>query len=67
MVLAIAGDKIFAQVKGSYHKLKIKDAPKGALKVGDLAIVTLKKVTKQKISGSFTKKEKGSGLTDTER
>lgn len=67
MVLAIADGSIFAQIKGSYHKLKIKDAPKGALKVGDLAIVTLKKVTKQKISGSFVNKQKGSALTDTEK
>jgi len=38
--------KAFAQIKGSYLKLKVKEFKEDQVKVGDNVIVTLKKVTK---------------------
>jgi len=51
--LATSADGVaFGQVKGSYHKLKIKGCPESATP-GQLCMVELGKVTKEKISGSF--------------
>lgn len=44
--MAIADGKVFAQVKGSYHKLKVKGSEKVQLKVGDHVMAKLEKVTK---------------------
>ena len=53
IILAAASDGVaFAQVKGSYHKLKIKGTPEEAVP-GQLCIVEIKKVTTEKIVGDF--------------
>jgi len=51
--MAIAEGKAFAQIKGSYIKLKVKSPP-ASLKVGDHVVSKLKKVTKEKISSVFS-------------
>jgi hypothetical protein len=53
--MAIAEGKAFAQIKGSYIKIKVKEIP-AKLKVGEHVTVSLKKVTKEKISSVFLKK-----------
>lgn len=54
VVLAMAADAVcFAQIKGSYHKLKVKGAPTKTLKVGDLCQVKLTKVQKDKLVAEF--------------
>lgn len=55
IIMAIAEGKAFAQIKGSYIKIKVKEIP-SKLKVGDHVTVSLKKVTKEKISSVFLKK-----------
>ena len=55
VVVAIADGKAFAQIKGSYLKLKVKDFPSD-LTIGNHMIATLAKVTKQKITGTFIQK-----------
>ena len=53
LILATSADGVaFGQVKGSYHKLKIKETPESALP-GQLCQVELSKVTSDKISGTF--------------
>ena len=53
IILATSADGVaFGQVKGSYHKLKIKGTPESATP-GQLCIVELNKVTKEKITGDF--------------
>ena len=65
--MALADGKIFAQVKGSYHKLKIKGQGKVQVKVGDHVMAKLEKVTKQKISAQFVEKVKGAGMSEDEK
>jgi hypothetical protein len=48
-------------------KLKVKGAEKVSLKVGDHVVVTLKEVSKQKITGNFLKKSEGNGMNDIEK
>lgn len=60
-------DKAFAQIKGSYLKLKIKNFKKDELHEGDHVNVKLTKVTKQKISSEFVEKVKGTGLSQQEK
>lgn len=55
IVMAVAEGKAFAQIKGSYIKIKVKEIP-AKLKAGDHLTVSLKKVTKEKISSTFLKK-----------
>ena len=53
LILAITADGVaFGQVKGSYHKLKIKDIPDGT-SPGQLCLVELTKIESAKISGAF--------------
>lgn len=60
IVMAIAAEgKAFAQIKGSYIKMKVKEMPK-KIKVGDQVSATLKKVTKEKISSIFVSALKSS-------
>ena len=42
----------FGQVKGSYHKLKIKDTPENATP-GQLCTVEIAKVTQEKVVSTF--------------
>lgn len=71
IVMALAEGKAFAQIKGTYIKLKVKGAESVAqLKVGDHITSTLKKVTKEKLSSVFGRKVgRGSAkdMTDGER
>mmetsp|Transcript_1273 Transcript_1273/g.1518 ORF Transcript_1273/g.1518 Transcript_1273/m.1518 type:complete len:562 (+) Transcript_1273:3654-5339(+) len=55
IVMAIADGKAFAQIKGSYIKIKVK-GDKMKVKVGDHVVSKLKKVTKEKISSEYLKK-----------
>ena len=69
--MAQAEGKAFAQIKGTYIKIKVKgDETISQLKVGDHITSTLKKVTKEKISSIFSVKT-GHGstkdMTDDER
>lgn len=51
--MAISADGVaFGQVKGSYHKLKIKETPESA-SPGQLCQVEIVKITSDKISGTF--------------
>jgi hypothetical protein len=50
------GTKGFAQIKGSYLKLKVKELKAGQVSVGDDILVQLKKVTKQKITATLVGK-----------
>lgn len=53
LILAKSADGVaFGQVKGSYHKLKIKGTPDEA-KLGQLCLVELSKVSSEKITGQF--------------
>ena len=53
IVLALSTDRVaFGQLKGSYHKLKIKNVP-NLVSVGSLCQVELTKVTKEKLVGDF--------------
>lgn len=57
IVMAVAEGKAFAQIKGSYIKIKVKGYDsKDKLQAGDHIISTLKKVTKEKISSVFKSK-----------
>lgn len=52
--MALADGKAFAQIKGSYVKIKVKGySASDKLKVGDHIFSNLKKVTKEKISSEF--------------
>jgi len=54
IMMAFAEGKAFAQIKGTYIKIKVKGfKASDGLKVGDHVISTLKKVTKEKISSEF--------------
>lgn len=55
-MMAVAEGKAFAQIKGSYIKLKVKGFEETKLKVGDHVVASLKKVTKEKLSSSFLRK-----------
>lgn len=53
LILALSADGVaFGQLKGSYHKMKIKQVPEHA-SVGRLCQVELTKVTKDKLVGEF--------------
>jgi len=53
IILATSADNVsFGQVKGSYHKLKIKDTPEGAT-AGQLCVVEIAKVTTEKVVSTF--------------
>ena len=72
IVMAIADGKAFAQVKGSYVKIKVKGyAASDKLKIGDHIFTSLKKVTKEKISSEFVGRISSSGekpeMSDKER
>jgi ribosomal protein S1 len=56
LVMAVAEEKAFAQIKGSYIKLKVKNFPPKSLKAGDQIVASLTKVTKEKLSSTFVKK-----------
>jgi len=57
IVMALAEGKAFAQVKGTYIKIKVKGSEAiSKLKVGDHITSVLKKVTKEKISSEFNLK-----------
>lgn len=56
IILTIADGKAFAQIKGSYLKLKVKNFAKDEIKEGDHVTVKLTKVTKQKISSEYVEK-----------
>ena len=60
ILMAFAENKAFAQIKGSYIKIKVKPVPK-SLKIGDQVVSKLTKVTKEKISSEFIGKSEGSG------
>ena len=54
IMMAFAEGKAFAQIKGTYIKIKVKGfKASDGLKAGDHIISTLKKVTKEKISSEF--------------
>ncbi len=57
--------KAIAQIKGSYLKLKVKELKEGQVKVGDNLIATLKKVTKQKITGIYVGKAPATKLDES--
>jgi len=62
IILAKAADSIaFAQFKGSYHKLKVKNAPTGSVGIGALIQVKLTKVDKDKVVGEYV------SMTDSEK
>jgi len=62
IILAKAADSIaFAQFKGSYHKLKVKNAPTGSVGIGALIQVKLTKVDKDKVVGEYV------SMTDAEK
>lgn len=62
IIMAIADGKAFAQIKGSYVKIKVKGyTAKDKLKVGDHVFASLKKVTKEKISSEFVGRISSSG------
>ena len=53
-MMAFAEGKGFAQIKGTYIKIKVKGFKESDhLKIGDHVVSTLKKVTKEKISSEF--------------
>jgi len=53
-MMAFAEGKGFAQIKGTYIKIKVKGFNESdSLNVGDHVLSTLKKVTKEKISSEF--------------
>ena len=53
LILATSADNVsFGQVKGSYHKLKIKETPSGATP-GQLCMVEIAKATSDKIVSTF--------------
>ena len=57
IMMAFAEGKAFAQIKGSYIKIKVKGfKASDGLKVGDHVISTLKKVTKEKISSEYVRR-----------
>lgn len=55
IVMAVAEGKAFAQIKGSYHQIKVKGYTH-KIEVGEHVMAKLKKVTKEKISSLFVKK-----------
>ena len=61
------GTKAIAQIKGSYLKVKVKGLTAGQLTDGDNVIVTLQKVTKQKITGTLVGKTKKQPLDPREQ
>ena len=61
------GNKAFAQIKGSYLKLKVKELKAGQVTEGDNIIVKLMKVTKQKITGSFESRTPKAPLDEKEK
>lgn len=56
IVLAVADGVAFGQLKGSYYKLKIKDAPT-SVQVGTICQVQLLKVVKDKLTAKFVQIE----------
>ena len=58
------GQKAIAQIKGSYLKVKVKELKPGQVSVGDNIIISLKKVTKQKITGLMLGKAPVTKLDD---
>jgi len=62
VVMAVADGKAFAQIKGSYIKIKVKGHSKDEIKVGDHVTATLKKVTKEKISSVFVANKGSQGV-----
>src|SRR5690606_13028492 len=67
IILTIADGKAFAQLKGSYLKLKVKNFAEDSIKEGDHVTAKLTKVTKQKITSEFVEKVKGTGLSEEEK
>lgn len=69
IVIAVieGGTKAFAQIKGSYLKVKVKELQAGTVTDGDNILVTLKKVTKQKITGLLVGKTPKAPLDDKEK
>lgn len=61
------GSKAFAQIRGSYLKLKVKGLQAGQVTEGDNILVKLVKVTKQKITGTFEAKTPKAPLDERER
>ena len=61
------GSKAFAQIKGSYLKVKVKQLKPGQVTEGDNIIVKLLKVTKQKITGTLEGKTPKAPLEDQEK
>lgn len=65
IVLALTADAVcFGQIKGSYHKLKVKGAPTKSLKIGDLCQVKLTKIEKTKLVGEFIQMTPRDSLSD---
>lgn len=67
IILTFTDGKAFAQLKGSYLKLKVKNFQEGEIREGDHVMAKLTKVTKQKISSEFVQKIKGTGLNEEEK
>lgn len=65
IVMAVAEGKAFAQIKGSYHSIKVKGYSH-KIEVGEHVMTKLKKVTKEKISSLFVKRVTQSALAPDE-
>ena len=52
LILAMSTEEAFGQLKGSYHKLKIKNVPEGT-KVASIVTATVTKVNSEKIVADF--------------
>jgi hypothetical protein len=58
--------KAYAQVKGSYLKIKVKGYTKKQIVEGDACLVGIKKVDKLKMTGEFIKKiERKDAMNDS--
>ena len=57
--------KAIAQIRGSYLKIKVKELKPGQVSEGENVVVALKKVTKQKITGTFVGKAPATQHDDT--
>ena len=66
VALVEEGTKAFAQIKGSYLKIKVKQLKAGDLIEGDNILVNLVKVTKQKITGLLACKTPKAPLDEKE-
>lgn len=69
IVMAVADQKAFCQIKGTYIKLKVKQFGNQPLKPGDHVVSTIKKLTAAKISSIFLSMSSSttSPMTDEER